>query len=247
MRSLAECPPLPACLSTSPLRSVRFALLHEEGQRELLGSLAGPSGGAPLDSVQLRSRHWVIRNARGGVESEVRGEAVVGEYPLLRPGARLRRLRLALPWWPALRRRLVLEPRRGAAVLSCRRLPPLRRHSPMPHARALFVHAASAAAAGAPPSKTCPLPLRALAARSAAAAGAPPSTACPLTLCAHAARSAAAAGAPEFSYQSCTHQREPRGSMEGSFAFVEGTLRAPRRELRVACAPFRLDLPDVVY
>lgn len=35
--------------------------------------------------------------------------------------------------------------------------------------------------------------------------------------------------------------------MEGSFVFVEGTLQAPRREVQIACAPFRLDLPDVVY
>lgn len=66
---------------------MRFALLPEDEQQALLGSLAGPSGGAPLDSVQLQARHWIIRDARGGVESEVRGEAVVGEYPLLRPGA----------------------------------------------------------------------------------------------------------------------------------------------------------------
>ena len=44
------------------------------------------SSGAPLDSVQLRSRHWIIRDAQGGVDSEVRGEAVVGHYPLLKPG-----------------------------------------------------------------------------------------------------------------------------------------------------------------
>ena len=53
-------------------RSVRFALLPEEEQAALAGSLAGPRGGAPLDSVQLRSRHWLIRDAQGAVESEVR-------------------------------------------------------------------------------------------------------------------------------------------------------------------------------
>lgn len=35
--------------------------------------------------------------------------------------------------------------------------------------------------------------------------------------------------------------------MEGSFAFVEGTLQAPVREFEAACAPFRLDVPDVVF
>lgn len=119
--------------------SVRFGLLPEEEQAALAGSLAGPRGGTPLDSVQLRSRHWLIKDARGAVESEVRGEAVVGHYPLLKPGA------------------------------------------------------------------------------------------------------------PDFVYQSCTHQREPAGSMEGSFVFVEGTLQAPRREFDVACAPFRLDVPDIVF
>lgn len=36
-------------------------------------------------TVQLRSRHWVITNARG-VEQHVRGPGVVGEQPLLAPG-----------------------------------------------------------------------------------------------------------------------------------------------------------------
>lgn len=35
--------------------------------------------------AQLLSRHWVITNANGEVK-EVRGEGVVGEQPLLRPG-----------------------------------------------------------------------------------------------------------------------------------------------------------------
>lgn len=118
--------------------SVRFALLPLEEQAALAGSLAGPAGGFPLESVQLRSRYWAIRDASGAVCNEVRGEAVVGHYPLLRPGA------------------------------------------------------------------------------------------------------------PEFSYQSCTHQREA-GSMEGSFRFVEGTLQHPGREFDVTCAPFRLDVPDIVF
>ncbi|KAB0676583.1 Co2+/Mg2+ efflux protein ApaG [Aureimonas leprariae] len=37
------------------------------------------------DTVQLRSRHWRITDARGHVE-EVRGPGVVGEQPLLPPG-----------------------------------------------------------------------------------------------------------------------------------------------------------------
>lgn len=40
-------------------------------------------GGQPM---QLISRHWVIRDSRGAT-SEVRGEGVVGEMPLIMPGA----------------------------------------------------------------------------------------------------------------------------------------------------------------
>ena len=36
-------------------------------------------------TAQLRTRHWVITDARGGVE-EVRGDGVVGEQPRLSPG-----------------------------------------------------------------------------------------------------------------------------------------------------------------
>lgn len=37
------------------------------------------------DSVQLISRHWIIRDGNGRVE-EVRGPGVVGDQPLLAPG-----------------------------------------------------------------------------------------------------------------------------------------------------------------
>ncbi len=36
-------------------------------------------------TVQLRTRHWVITNAKG-VEQHVRGPGVVGEEPILAPG-----------------------------------------------------------------------------------------------------------------------------------------------------------------
>ena len=39
-----------------------------------------------VEEVQLLSRHWIIRDATGKVE-EVRGPGVVGESPLLEPGA----------------------------------------------------------------------------------------------------------------------------------------------------------------
>jgi ApaG protein len=37
------------------------------------------------DTVQLRSRHWIITHGNGKVE-EVRGPGVVGQQPTLRPG-----------------------------------------------------------------------------------------------------------------------------------------------------------------
>lgn len=37
-------------------------------------------------TVQLKSRHWIITDGDGRVE-EVRGEGVVGEQPVLEPGA----------------------------------------------------------------------------------------------------------------------------------------------------------------
>ena len=54
-------------------------------------------------------------------------------------------------------------------------------------------------------------------------------------------------GHPDFVYQSCTHQRQPAGSMEGHFAFVEGSLQAPGREFNAACAPLSLDVPQVIF
>jgi ApaG protein len=41
------------------------------------------------ESVQLRSRHWIITDGLGDVE-EVKGPGVVGEQPVLSPGAGFR-------------------------------------------------------------------------------------------------------------------------------------------------------------
>lgn len=160
-----NCPPAHPCPPPPfPRRSVRFALLPEEEQQALLGSLAGPHGGAPLDCVQLRSRHWIVRDGRGAVEGEVRGEAVVGHYPLLRPGGCLCFNALALQaggggmelpsgLWRAgclrtgggahdLRTRLAVSPaRQSAAGVVCAPFPPT------PHS-----------AATCPPSLTAPSP-----------------------------------------------------------------------------------------
>ena len=37
------------------------------------------------ETVQLKSRHWMITNARGEL-NEVKGPGVVGEQPILKPG-----------------------------------------------------------------------------------------------------------------------------------------------------------------
>ncbi len=58
---------------------VRFSLLSLEEQ-------AAAGVVPPVISVQLMSRHWVISDAAGRQE-EVRGAGVIGEHPLLLPGA----------------------------------------------------------------------------------------------------------------------------------------------------------------
>ena len=65
--------------------SVRLALLPEGEQRASWPATAGPF--RALASVQLRARHWVIRNAAGEVTDEIRGKAVASKYPILTPGA----------------------------------------------------------------------------------------------------------------------------------------------------------------
>mmetsp|Transcript_7207 Transcript_7207/g.15734 ORF Transcript_7207/g.15734 Transcript_7207/m.15734 type:complete len:446 (+) Transcript_7207:122-1459(+) len=64
--------------------SIRFSLLPHDEQRQHWPATAGPP--RVLDSCQLMTRHWIIRNAEGEEIDEVRGEAVVGKFPLLRPG-----------------------------------------------------------------------------------------------------------------------------------------------------------------
>ncbi|KAG2484729.1 hypothetical protein HYH03_016476 [Edaphochlamys debaryana] len=55
-------------------------------------------------------------------------------------------------------------------------------------------------------------------------------------------------GGAEFAYCSCTHQASSRGSMEGEFRFVEGSIeRQAGPPFDVACANFRLDLPPYVF
>ena len=119
--------------------SIRFKLLSENEQRELLGAGAGGAE-APFEEVQLLDRAWLIKNSAGAVKSEVRGEGVVGQFPLLE------------------------------------------------------------------------------------------------------------AGGEEFTYQSCTHQRERHGSMEGEFTFIEGSMAQPGpRQIKAVCPEMNLSMPDVVF
>jgi F-box protein 3 len=56
------------------------------------------------------------------------------------------------------------------------------------------------------------------------------------------------AGGREFPYQSCTHQAERLGFMEGGFAFVEGSLARPEGPAFTAVCPrFELRVPDFIY
>jgi len=57
------------------------------------------------------------------------------------------------------------------------------------------------------------------------------------------------AGAEPFLYESMTYQQAgSRGSMRGSFTFVEGTLERPlSADFRAVCAPFTLEVPAFVH
>jgi len=60
--------------------SIQFSMISEEEQRRL------DAEEKVLSSAQLLTRHWVIEDGRNHVD-EVRGEAVVGLYPHVTPGA----------------------------------------------------------------------------------------------------------------------------------------------------------------
>ena len=65
--------------------SVEMSLLPLDEQRELRSRTDGPSVRL-LTSVQLQSRRWIMRGETGEVTSEVTGEGVLGEFPILVPG-----------------------------------------------------------------------------------------------------------------------------------------------------------------
>ena len=64
--------------------SIKFELLSEEEQRKDEGGYQ--SYHPPLRQVQLLERHWRIKDEDGNVVSEVDGEGVLGEQPVLVAG-----------------------------------------------------------------------------------------------------------------------------------------------------------------
>ncbi|KAK3414477.1 hypothetical protein EUGRSUZ_H00342 [Eucalyptus grandis] len=55
-------------------------------------------------------------------------------------------------------------------------------------------------------------------------------------------------GGKEFVYESCTHLKSPRGSIEGAFTFVPGRMADPKGSFfSVQVAQFPLQLPDYVF
>lgn len=65
--------------------SVEFSLLAPDEQKQNWSQNDGPYV-RPIASVQLQTRHWIMRDENGEVTSEVRGEGVIGEFPILTPG-----------------------------------------------------------------------------------------------------------------------------------------------------------------
>ncbi|MCB1414259.1 MAG: Co2+/Mg2+ efflux protein ApaG [Xanthobacteraceae bacterium] len=58
-------------------------------QREYFWSYTIVITNTGRETVQLRTRHWIITDASGR-QQEVRGEGVVGEQPVLGPGERFK-------------------------------------------------------------------------------------------------------------------------------------------------------------
>lgn len=61
----------------------------DPGQGRYVFSYTVTIENAGTESARLLDRHWIITDADGKVQ-EVRGEGVVGEQPLLKPGERFR-------------------------------------------------------------------------------------------------------------------------------------------------------------
>jgi len=64
--------------------SVQFSLLPVEEQQASWPADAGPF--SPITSVQLQSRHWIIRDQTGEITQDIHGDGVIGRHPILAPG-----------------------------------------------------------------------------------------------------------------------------------------------------------------
>jgi len=72
--------PIPGIFSYS----IRFSLLSESDQLAHWPATAGPF--RRMTSVQLQTRHWIIRDQNGLPVDEVQGDGVIGKFPILTPG-----------------------------------------------------------------------------------------------------------------------------------------------------------------
>lgn len=68
--------------------SVEMSLLPLDEQRERWSLTDGPFV-RPTTSVQLQTRHWIMRDENGEITSEVTGAGVLGKFPILVPGKSL--------------------------------------------------------------------------------------------------------------------------------------------------------------
>jgi uncharacterized protein affecting Mg2+/Co2+ transport len=80
---------------------------------------------AGKETVQLKTRHWIITDASGRMQ-EVRGEGVVGEQPVLGPGERFEQIQLSNSHCSSDMRHRPHCLRRGGAVVSLHSRPLVR-------------------------------------------------------------------------------------------------------------------------
>ncbi|DBA73013.1 hypothetical protein WJX79_006040 [Trebouxia sp. C0005] len=64
--------------------NVQFSLLPVEEQQASWPADAGPF--SPITSVQLQTRHWIIRDQTGEITQDIHGDGVIGRHPILAPG-----------------------------------------------------------------------------------------------------------------------------------------------------------------
>ena len=172
----------------------------------------------PLKYAQLRGRLWIVRDAAGAAVNEIRGDGVVGQYPLLAAGA----CRLAAAMLATMSGTLPLESQDQKAT--CERLLP----QPL----------------GASPTRLAVLQFGLFVGTVGLDVKHRKLT---LWLLASFLLDSGA-GEEGYTYQSCTAQAQPQGAMEGVFYFVPGVLSHPGgAEFSVRCPRFALMVPAFLY